>query len=199
MGLDSFIKILITVPEHQTANFDPQIISDIKYSINSIQDSFQEHTELALADKLSLRNDTFVVNPRNDHYDTPLFEIVPNDDDYLARRYWNLANHIVNYTSTPVLKKADLENTAYRDPKSNLSKNDFNYHTFLNTTSNYLNITDNLDQIHQFLKNDRENASVAHDVNQKLNYLEKYLNGIKPVLKQYENNLKIAIVYYEWF
>lgn len=147
MGLDSFIKILITVPEHQNANFNPQIISDIKYSINSIQDNFREHTELALADKLSLRNDTFVVNPRNDHYDTPLFEIVPNGDDYLARRYWDLANYIVNYTSTPVLKKADLENTAYRDPKSNLSKNGFNYHKFLNTTSNYLDIVHQWKQV----------------------------------------------------
>lgn len=190
MGLDQYASIQLVVPEHQAATFTPELIQALKNKLTELKPDGEDRADkIAFSDEITFNGDgalNTTMNPQTNIYSSPLFKIEYRNDDYLARKYWDL-NDFVLKVNSPKLKPE--HQALIEDPEVNSCQS---ISDLINGTYD-LDITPNIDQIIDAINNHYSEAKA------RLVGLKQYQGALQNILNQHETNLKAIIVYHIWY
>lgn len=190
MGLDQYASIQIAVPEHQNATFPPELAQALDHKLAELKPDGEDCAdEIKFSDEIVFNSDgalNTTLNPQTDTYSSPLFKIEYRDDDYLARKYWDLNDFILK-VNPPKLKP---EHQAFTDDPEVSECQSIS--DLINGTYD-LDITPSIDQIINAVDRDHSEAAFL------LTGLKQYQAELQKVLDQYQTNLKAIVAYHIWY
>lgn len=196
MGLDQYATVMLVVPYKQNAYFAPQIITKINTQMLNLADNQSHSTpRLQIAEPLDFNAEedqplSKVINSKGTNYTTPVFQLNYDNNDYLSRKYWDLADYILLH-NRPKLNADDLKTLHQFDVEPSDNKELAQMHHFINQGGIYVDITDDIGSIIHYVRGCPEE--------EKLVGLLEIQQLCQTALNNTATNLNAIIAYSEWY